>query len=427
MDPLVDLSSYPLVDALRDRRSRRFGVGMTIPDGPLAFTSQREPQPLTDEERALLVWAATGLTGWHLGMPHTASGDAHAGANYPLRLAGRTSPSAAGVQASELVIADDDGVSITRIREAGPAELRAVSNAASLRELVAVTTALTEHVTETRLRIPPRAPHVSAHNRWDVLQDGTTLFVPVTDMTEYFLTFLSIVTGEGVVLWDPAADAPVGNPAELLALGRVHDSARVPLAAFEQLVFQQASVESGILGHNAQLMQQALGLGGWLFGGVDSGALLGAHAAQGVPGLGFDLVHSIAGVAARPVGLSGHFETLHPFYHGGPDAIVAAFTELKFGAHGAFGTGLGASDGPFRHNAGVRAETERFDDATLRYLTSVLATLIERSDGFPETIPTVLTSVYLQSQHIDPDFYATHYRHALPAAQQEHQERWHSD
>ena len=426
MDPLAQLSAYPLVDALRDRRSRRFGAGMAIPDGPLAYRSRREPQPLSADERALLVWAATGLTGWHLGMPHTASGDRGAGANYPLRFAGRTSPSAAGAQASELIIADDDGVGITQIRDAGPAELRAVREATSLRELVAVTRALTVQVTDARLTIPALAPHVSAHNRWDALQPGTTLLVPVTDMTEYFLTFLSIVTGEGVVLWDPGADAPVGDPAELLAAGRLAESARVPLPAFEQLVFQQASVESGIIGGNAQLMQQAMGLGGWLFGGIDAGSLLGARAVDGVTGLGFDTVPRGPGAPPNPVGLPGYFETLHPHYRGEPGAIIAAFNELKFGARGAFGAGLDPADGPFRDNSGVRARTQRFDDATLRYFTSVLTSLIARTGGFPETVPTVLTSVYLQAQHLDPDFYAAHYRDALPEVQRKHQEHWHA-
>lgn len=425
MDPLEQLWTFSLVDALRQRRSRRFGAGMTIPDGPLAYASERAPQPLSDDERAVLVWAATGLTGWHLGMPHTESGDPASGSNYPLRLTGRTSPSAAGVHASELIIADDSGVQITRLRQAGAEELRAVREARSLRELISVTTELTARVSDTRLRIPPVAPYISAHNRWDALQPGTTLLVPVTDMTEYFLTFLSIVTGEGAIVWDPVADAPVGDPEELLAAGKLNEQARIPLHAFEQLVFQQASVESGILGYNAQLMQQAMGLGGWLFGGIDAGALLGAFADDGVPGLGFDLVSRGSGAPPTPAGLKGHFETLHPHYAGGPEEIVAKFVALKFAATGTYGSAFQDEDGPFVDNAGVRSTTQRYDEATQRYFASVIATLIQTNGGFPATIPTVLTSVYLQAQHVDPGFYEAHYRDALTDAHREHQERWH--
>lgn len=426
MDPLDALAQFPLVEALTVRRSRRFAVGMTIPDGPFAYASQRVPQPLSGEETAVLVWAATGLTGWHLGMPHTASGDPDAGSNYPLRMTGRTSPSAAGVHASELIIADDSGVRITRLRDATVEDVRAVRAATSLSELVGVTSTLTERVSETRLRIPPQPPYISAHNRWDALQDGTTLLIPVTDMTEYFLTFLSIITGEGVTVWDPVADAPVGDPGELMAAGLLHDGARVPLLAFEQLVFQQASIESGIIGYNAQLMQQAMGLGGWLFGGLDAGALLGAYADAGVPGLGFDFVGRGVGSPPNPVGLTGFFETLHPRYRGEPERVVAAFTERKLGPMGVRGQGLGAADGPYADNRGARAEAEIPSDAVLRYLASVVAALHDSPGGFPATVPAVLTSVYAQAQHTDPDFYEAKYADPLPESYQGHQERWHA-
>jgi hypothetical protein len=39
------IHDYPLLDALRDRRSRRFGRGMKIPSGPLAFESVIRPGP----------------------------------------------------------------------------------------------------------------------------------------------------------------------------------------------------------------------------------------------------------------------------------------------------------------------------------------------------------------------------------------------
>ena len=57
------ITSYPLLDALRDRRSRRFGLGMTIPEGPFTYQSEQEPVPLTEEEEAAIVFAAAGITG----------------------------------------------------------------------------------------------------------------------------------------------------------------------------------------------------------------------------------------------------------------------------------------------------------------------------------------------------------------------------
>src|SRR3989442_535083 len=59
----TDLSQFPLLTALRARRSRRFGLGMKIPGGPLAFQSRHKPRPLTENEEAALAFAACGITG----------------------------------------------------------------------------------------------------------------------------------------------------------------------------------------------------------------------------------------------------------------------------------------------------------------------------------------------------------------------------
>ena len=49
-----DVSQFPLLTALRQRRSRRFGLGMKMPAGPLAFQSRHSPEPLSEEERKFI-------------------------------------------------------------------------------------------------------------------------------------------------------------------------------------------------------------------------------------------------------------------------------------------------------------------------------------------------------------------------------------
>src|SRR5580765_1512998 len=63
---LNKLTDSPLLRALSDRRSRRFGLGMKIPRGPLAYESRYKPEPLTEDEEAALVFAACGVTGYAL-------------------------------------------------------------------------------------------------------------------------------------------------------------------------------------------------------------------------------------------------------------------------------------------------------------------------------------------------------------------------
>ena len=47
---------------LRDRPTRRFGVGMEMATGPLAHRSQEPPLRLTEDADAALAFAASGIT-----------------------------------------------------------------------------------------------------------------------------------------------------------------------------------------------------------------------------------------------------------------------------------------------------------------------------------------------------------------------------
>ena len=62
----AQIHRYPLLAALKQRRSRRFGLGMKIPSGPLAYESRHAPLPLTEDEEACLTFAASGITGFAL-------------------------------------------------------------------------------------------------------------------------------------------------------------------------------------------------------------------------------------------------------------------------------------------------------------------------------------------------------------------------
>ena len=55
---LNQMHRVSLSDAMLARRSRRFAKGMNLPTGPLAFRSQRAPEPLLEDEEAALVFAA---------------------------------------------------------------------------------------------------------------------------------------------------------------------------------------------------------------------------------------------------------------------------------------------------------------------------------------------------------------------------------
>src|SRR2546422_3822064 len=93
-DSSRELQSYPLLTALRERRSRRFGLGMRIPVGPLAFESRHKPTPLTEDEEAALVFAACSITGHALADLAYARGE---GGNIMAGLVARTIASGDGL------------------------------------------------------------------------------------------------------------------------------------------------------------------------------------------------------------------------------------------------------------------------------------------------------------------------------------------
>jgi len=114
---LQDVLEFPLVEALFGRRARRFSLGASLPDGPLAFTSRHDPLPLTELEQMLVLTAAAGNTGWRYMIMRHARYAPHL-SNYSGAAGGRTFPSAAGFHTSEVFFTDDEGVYLFETRDA---------------------------------------------------------------------------------------------------------------------------------------------------------------------------------------------------------------------------------------------------------------------------------------------------------------------
>lgn len=116
---LEALRRFPLLDALFGRRARRFGMGMEIPSGPLAFKSTHDPLPLSELEQAILIAAATGVSGWSFGVPFgPRTPGSHA--EFTVRFTGRPTPTAAGIGTPALFHTDDHGCYGTRTRDVRP-------------------------------------------------------------------------------------------------------------------------------------------------------------------------------------------------------------------------------------------------------------------------------------------------------------------
>src|SRR5262245_17415211 len=86
------INTCSLLDAILQRRSRRFAKGMSLNGGPLAYQSAHQPQPLTEDEEAALAFAACGITGFALAeLPYRAGSEPESGGgNIMTHFVGRT-------------------------------------------------------------------------------------------------------------------------------------------------------------------------------------------------------------------------------------------------------------------------------------------------------------------------------------------------
>src|SRR5580704_7097524 len=125
--PLDHAWNYPLFEALYGRRSRRFGLGFEMPEGPFRYKSAHAPVPLSEIEEALLLGAGAGFSG-------LAFWDLPTSTHYPHsqpRVSGRTFPVTRPGGHTSLFWTNDDGfyvlddkVEPTRLREIKTADER---------------------------------------------------------------------------------------------------------------------------------------------------------------------------------------------------------------------------------------------------------------------------------------------------------------
>ncbi|MGE3308891.1 MAG: hypothetical protein AB7O66_02890 [Limisphaerales bacterium] len=259
----------PLVNALRDRRSRRFGLGMEIPAGPLAYKSRHPETPISIEDEALLAWAACGITGPALADLCYASGQ---GGNIMAGLVGRTVASGDCLQTIALFVINDRGAwLIRRPRELSATALTEAIQLGDRGEWTRLHELVRVRVAERRVH-PPVEPLFNINaNRWSLHAPGSSYFLPVGDLTPMYLNGLLEILNEdtGVYVLDERANY---RPAGLAKFARSRgghlddDPAHgkvITLRQLEQFVTDFVNLEMGMVLQNLGLMTQALGLGGF--------------------------------------------------------------------------------------------------------------------------------------------------------------------
>ncbi len=261
--------SETLMEFIRSRRSRRFGMGMEIPTGPLAFRSRFEPVPLTEEEEAVLAYAACGLTGDGIGDLSYGKGE---GGNIIASLQGRTIPSGDGIQSVALVVINDDGCHLVkRSRDFERKELETIVVQGNAGELSEVYRRMRVQFAQER-RSPSVEPIQNINiNRWAAQASGTSYFLPINDLTLLYINGLLEIFNEetGVFAVDERRNYLPAGLARFARSrgGHLDDDPRigkmVTIRHVETLVSEFVAIEQGMMLQNLALATESLGLGGY--------------------------------------------------------------------------------------------------------------------------------------------------------------------
>jgi hypothetical protein len=431
------LDNYTLLSALIERRSRRFGKGMTLNGGPLAYQSTVPPQPLALEEEAALAFAACGITGPIMGeMPYETGDLPEAGSGACLlNFTSRTVPSPDSVHAVSVVVINDEGAwLLRRPQDYPPEQVPELVERARRHELVALYERSRIRLTDHRVDVPAYSQAHLPFNKWAANRPGSTYFVSINEETSLYLSVLFMIFGEDMastIIDDrnhclPAGVGKFGRKRG----GHLHDDPTpdrqlIPISYIETLVQEMTAMEQGMVIQNLALMTQALGLGGFPH--------FAAHPYHWFEALGFR-IEQLA--FSRTVGAGPLFKTLirllrkeqilsipvglerdgnvllEPFcppYYRNMEEAVLAFVDSKFRAgQGTFRDG--GARAVWRDPTAVQANIPRYSDQSIAAVIAYCDYVYRRYGRFPMASGPFKTVLAYQVHHLDGDFYGRFYR-----------------
>lgn len=407
---------FPLFSAIQGRRSRRFSLGAEIPDGPLKFKSKHSPFPLSNLEREMVLAAVAGNTGWHFMIPWNEA-NAPDLPRFSNSAGGRTFPSAAGWHTTDFFYTDDSGVYYLSTRDAHPPN----DVFANQEPKVDAERSIHHQLYEGRLILLPVAPHVSPHNRWSFNLPGSLVVFPVSDVAQYLLSLLLNYTERGIALYDDEHNRPIPAIEQFRHVVNIDEPA--PISVVEQEALTGCTAEIAMSCFCGMLALQAMGLGGWMFDGLNTLSLLGGSGDPDIPGLGFQFQVDERWSQPNPTGVPGVFEGYCPPHFPSMRAALDSLIQRKFGEGGPYNPG---TKGPWKDNSRVRGGAKIYPPAVLECVALTAQYIFDEFGKFPGTVPTIFVRTFLQAHHLDLEFYDTLFESgAYLNTHASHFENWH--
>ena len=436
VDPLSRAREYPLLKALMERRSRRFGQGMELNGGPLAYHSSRPPEPLTPEEEAVLAFAAGGVTGYALAeLPYRSGNEPESGGgNIMTHFIARTVTSGDAMHAVTTFVINDAGAwMLKRPQDYPRAEIPQLIEKAHDHRFLELYEQSRIQIANQRIDIPRQLPYIPTFNKWSANVPGTTYFLPVNEFSALYINILLSAFDDEFtyfILDDRHRFQPAGIAKFARSKGgHLNDDphqGRVATVSFiETWLYEFAAIEQGGMLQNLGLAAQALGLGGFPH--------FAAHPYIWFQALGFRMEEPpfsrtiAAGVFMRTllrllgkdlpvptaVGLEHNGDPLikpycPPYYRNMEEAVLA-FVDYKYAeGRGTFRDG-GAVTG-WRDGAAVQSAIPRYSDKAIAATIAYCDYVFRRYGRFPANSGPFRSILAYQAHHLDPDFYNQFYR-----------------
>ena len=432
---------YPLFSALFNRRSRRISKGIrSIPAGSLTYTSDQRPQPLEPVEEALLI-AATGITGVTMpDMPFTSEDGKPLVGSPMLEIDGRSASSPDNAQATHFFMINDSGTYLLKRPTTVDASL--LRGELTPEKLVAYAEQCKVKVLDYRLEFPREYPCYIGRNKYVSNLPGSTIFVPVVDLTKQYINGLMFLLSQPdgfrpcfVDDWNFYRPAGVKK---WIRNGFLNKDMPIPLGYANTF---RIHIEADFLVQNLLLTIQALGLGGWVHAAFVGPLLLGdqQYAKRYGPGLNFRFVKPrllkrllrfmtpMPAWRDNPVGKDGLLEGHCPPYFPSMDAAVDDLLAHKYGPSGLYKNAKNFAD-VFRDGFAQRfiEEVPHYSPDVIACVKDICNYIYDTYGRFPAHVDAMyVPGVWVQAHHLDLAYYDAFYVNGYSDTQRAHQQCWH--
>jgi hypothetical protein len=408
-----ELFEYPLLEAMARRRTRRFPLGCEMAEGTLSHASKNPPVPLNDVETAILCWAGAGISGTITGdMP---TNDVQGG--MWTSWIGRTTPYMCNVHNMQLLFTNDEGLFVYDPK--GASKAVEIETEEDWEKIGTYFTRDTIKLSDGRFQMIPDALVRGVH--WNTNKPGTTIFMPVIELSEEFLNSLTTAfMGEGYKVFD---DIKGGGPAGIkkwIDNGTLK-GVEAPLSTLEHTIFVMNLAAPFHALQNMQLAAEAMGLGSIIMTGYIGLIILQS--------LGFRYNEAKEGSGAilnlNPVGLDGVFESYQPPYYKTMDDAVDAFMEKRFGSGGIL-TADYSGIVPYKDWKKVQPGYLVPSKEVIQIVKDYCNYIFDTFGRFPATLDTIVMPEWLQVHHLEEEFYDKYgLDKLLNETHRKHMELWH--